>query len=87
MKSASVAATMALIFSTVQASATDVTSIYDANKNIGQWINPNAFFGIVFMLLFFWVCLCMLQALSAVQTPKIMLDKCIDWGKVETVEE
>ena len=82
MKSPSFAAIMALFLATVEAK-----SIYDANTYISQWINPNALFGIVFMIMFFWVCQCVLSALSAVQTPRIMLEKTIDWGKVETVEE
>ena len=82
MKSPSFAAIMALFLANVEAK-----SIYDANTYISQWINPNALFGIVFMIMFFWVCQCVLGALSAVQTPRIMLEKTIDWGKVETVEE
>jgi len=62
-------------------------SIYDANRSIGTWINPNALVGILFMLIFFWVCTCVLQLLGNVQTPKIMLEKCIDWGKVEKSED
>ena len=80
MKSA--ATIMALLLANVEA-----TSIYDANTNIGQWINPNALFGITLMILFFWVCLCVFQLLAQVQTPRIMLEKCIDWGKVETTED
>ena len=60
---------------------------YDANTGINQWIGPHCFFGILFMLIFFWVCQCTLSALSAVQTPKVMLEKSIDWGKVEKVED
>ena len=82
MNSPSIAAMMALLFAHVEAKG-----IYDANANISLWINPNALFGIMFMIMFFWVCLCVLGALSTVQTPKIMLEKCIDWGKVEQVEE
>ena len=65
----------------------EYSSIFDANKQIGQWINPNALFGIVFMMAFFWVTYCTLGALAAVQCPKIMLEKCIDWGKVEKTED
>ena len=83
MKSAtSIMAVMALLLADAEAK-----SIFDANTFISQWINPNALFGIFFMILFFWVCLCVLQALSAVQTPRIMLEKCIDWGKVEQTED
>ena len=64
-----------------------VKSIYDANKNIGQWINPNAFMGIVIMIVFFWVCNCVFGALAQVQTPRIMLEKTLDFGKIEKVEE
>ena len=66
---------------------TPTTGIRDANKNIGYWMGPNTLVGIVFTLLFFWVCQCVLSSLAAVQTPRIMLEKCIDWGKVEKVEE
>ena len=82
MKSSSLAAIMALILANAEAK-----SIFDANTYIGQWLNPNALFGIVFMIIFFWVCLCVLQVLAAVQTPRIMLEKTIDWGKIETVDE
>ena len=61
--------------------------IFSANKNIGNWINPNAFVGIFFMIMFFWFCMWTLQMLSAIQTPTVMLEKCIDWGKVEKIEE
>ena len=77
----SFAATMALLISNAQA------GIYDANTGINQWLAPNCFFGIMFMLIFFWVCYCTLSALSQVQTPRIMLEKCIDWGNVEKTEE
>lgn len=83
IKSATLATMMALFL----ASTVEAKSIYDANTNIGQWINPNALFGIMIMILFFWVCQCVLSALGAVQTPRIMLEKTIDWGKIETVEE
>ena len=83
MKSAtSITAIMALLLANAEAK-----SIFDANTFISQWINPNALFGIAFMIIFFWVCLCVLQALAAVQTPRIMLEKCIDWGKIETTED
>ena len=39
-------------------------SIYDANRSIGTWINPNALVGILLMLIFFWVCTCVLQLLG-----------------------
>jgi hypothetical protein len=77
----SFAATMALLISNAQA------GIFDANAGINQWLGPNCFFGIVFMLIFFWVCYCTLGALAAVQTPRIMLEKTIDWGYVEKIEE
>ena len=84
MKSAtSIMAVMALLLANAEAA----TTIFDANTYISQWINSNALFGIFFMILFFWVCLCVLQALAAVQTPRIMLEKCIDWGKIEQTEE
>ena len=81
MNKAAIAAILALL--TVNVEASEVMT----NAHIAWWIGPNCLFGIVFMLLFFWVCFCTLQALAAVQTPKIMLEKCIDWGKVEKTEE
>ena len=81
MNKAAIAAILALLIANVEASEV-MTNAY-----IGWWVTPNCLFGIIFMLLFFWVCFCTLQALAAVQTPKIMLEKCIDWGKVEKVEE
>ena len=39
------------------------------------------------MITFFWVCYCALGMLAGVQTPKIMLEKCIDWGKIEKTED
>ena len=83
MKSATLAAMMALLLANI----VEAKSIYDANTGIGMWINPPALFGIVIMILFFWVCQCVFSALSSVQTPRIMLEKTIDWGKIETVEE
>ena len=77
----SFAATMAMLFASANANP------YDANMYINQWMGPNCFFGIMFMIIFFWVCQCSLSALSQVQTPKIMLEKTIDWGKVEKTEE
>ena len=85
MKS-SLQATLLMAMLTLANSA-EAKSIFDANTYIGQWLNPNALFGIVFMIIFFWVCLCVLQVLAAVQTPRIMLEKTIDWGKIETVDE
>ena len=71
--------------------ATEETTVvngpYSANSGIGQWINPNAFTGIFFSLMFFWVCFCVLQATAAIQTPKILLEKTLDWGKVEKTED
>ena len=61
--------------------------IYSANSGIGQWINPNALTGIFFTLMFFWVCLCVLQTTANIQTPKILLEKTLDWGKVEKTED
>ena len=81
MNKAAIAAILALFIANVEA------SVLTKNAEIGWWISPNCLFGIIFMLLFFWVCFCTLQALAAVQTPKIMLEKCIDWGKVEKTEE
>ena len=62
-------------------------TMYDANAKISHWINPNAFVGIVLMIFFFWISYCVFGALAAVQGPKIMLEKTIDWGKVERTEE
>ena len=67
--------------------STTATGPYAANAGIGQWINPNAFTGIFFTLMFFWVCYCVLQATAAIQTPKILLEKTLDWGKVEKTED
>ncbi len=64
-----------------------VTGIFSANTGIAMWVNPNALVGITIVLMFFWVCYCVLGMLAAVQTPRIMLEKTIDWGKVERVEE
>ena len=61
--------------------------IYSANQNINKWLNPNAFVGIFLMLIFFWVCQCVFGMLGQIQTPKIMLEKELDWGKVEKVDE
>ena len=67
--------------------ANEPMGLYKANAGIGQWINPNAFVGIFFTLIFFWVCYCVLNATAAIQTPKIMLEKTLDWGKVEKTED
>ena len=72
---------MALMMATAQA------GIYDANTFISKWINPSALFGIVITIAFFWVCYCVLGMLAQVQTPRIMLEKTIDWGKVERTED
>ncbi len=87
--SKSFAAMMALILaSAVSAQETTTrTSIFSANTGISMWINPNALVGITIVLMFFWVCYCVLGMLAQVQTPRIMLEKTIDWGKVERVEE
>ncbi len=61
--------------------------IFSQNTVIGEWINPNAFMGIILILLFFWVTCCSLSMLSDVQTPRIMLEKTLDWGKVEKTED
>jgi len=82
----SLMAMMALMLATVSAQ-TSVASIYNANTGIGMWINPNALVGITIVLMFFWVCYCVLGMLAQVQTPRIMLEKTIDWGKIERVEE
>ena len=66
---------------------TTVTGIFDANASIRYWINSNAFVGIILTIIFAMVCYIMLQMLSTIETPKILLEKCIDWGKVEKVEE
>ena len=66
---------------------TTTGGIYDANKNIGSWINPNALTGILLMIMFFWLCQWTLSMLAAIQTPTVMLEKTIDWGKVEKTEE
>ena len=84
MKSSSAAATMLMM---ALLSATAQAGIYDANNGIAKWINPNAFVGLVLIILFFWVCTCVLGMLGQVQTPKIMLEKTIDWGKVERTED
>ena len=63
------------------------SDLYDANKNIGSWINPNALTGILLMIMFFWLCQWTLSMLAAIQTPTVMLEKTIDWGKVEKTEE
>ena len=83
MKTTLAATLMALMMSVTNAQATETFN----NSGIGEWIAPNALFGLVFTLIFFWVCMCVLQALHAVQTPRIMLEKSIDWGKIEKVEE
>ena len=83
----SLMALMALMLSAVCAQTTSVQSIYNANTGIAMWINPNALVGITVTLMFFWVCYCVLGMLAQVQTPRIMLEKTIDWGKVERVEE
>ena len=59
MKSASFAAIMALLFANVEAKG-----IYDANSYIGNWLNSTAFFGIFFMVIFFFTCYCVLQTLA-----------------------
>ena len=95
MSSLSSTAMLMLLAATVSAAgqvnaatnAVEPTGIYKANAGIGQWINPNAFVGIFFTLIFFWVCYCVLQATAAIQTPKIMLEKTLDWGKVEKTED
>jgi len=69
------------------AEVTSATTIYDANTNIGQWLNSSAFFGIFFMIVFFMTCYFVLGLLAQIQTPRILLDKCLDWGKIEKIEE
>ena len=66
---------------------TGAVGIFKANAGIARWINPNAFVGITIVLVVFWVCYCVLGMLAQVQTPRIMLEKTIDWGKVERTEE
>ena len=81
---------LALLAASAEASGVQwntAQGIYSSNTYIGEWINPNAFMGIVLILLFFWVTYCSLSMLSEVQTPRIMLEKCIDWGKVEKTED
>ena len=79
---------MAVLCASASAQETEVvTTIFSANTGISMWINPNALVGITIVLMFFWVCYCVLGMLAAVQTPRIMLEKTIDWGKVERVEE
>ena len=85
MKSSSTIASM-LMMALLSANA-EATGIFDANQGISKWINPNAFVGIVLILLFFWVCICVFNMLAQVQTPRIMLEKTIDWGKVERTDE
>ena len=80
-------ALMMMLLATVQADTASVKTIYDANTYIGEWINPNAVVGITLTIIFFWVCSCVLSATAQIQTPRIMLEKCIDWGKVEKVDE
>ena len=65
----------------------DNYGIYSQNLSISHWLNPNAFVGILIMIIFFWVCYCVLGLLANVQTPRIILEKTIDWGKVEKTEE
>ena len=81
---------LALLVASAEASGVtwrEEKGIYASNTYIAEWINPNAFMGIVIILLFFWVTYCSLSMLSEVQTPRIMLEKCIDWGKVEKTED
>ena len=61
--------------------------IYSANQNISKWLNPNAFVGIFLTIVFFWIAWCVLGLMSQIQTPKIMLEKELDWGRVEKVDE
>ena len=61
--------------------------IYSANQKIGQWINPNAFVGILLTIIFFTTSYCVFGLMAQIQTPRIMLEKELDWGKVEKVDE
>ena len=61
--------------------------IYSANQKIGQWLNPNAFVGIFLTIIFFWIASCVFGMMAQIQTPRIMLEKELDWGKVEKVDE
>ena len=61
--------------------------IFAANSNINQWLNPNAFIGILLTIIIFWVTSCVLSLMQDIETPRIMLEKDLDWGKVEKVDE
>mmetsp|Transcript_23539 Transcript_23539/g.31574 ORF Transcript_23539/g.31574 Transcript_23539/m.31574 type:complete len:92 (-) Transcript_23539:274-549(-) len=65
----------------------EVKGLFSANESINKWINPNAFVGILLTLVFFWVCQCVFSLMGNIQTPKIMLEKELDWGKIEKVDE
>ena len=81
------AALMALV---VFAEATDEESykgIFSANENINQWVNPNAFMGIFLTIIFLMTVTCVLGLMHDINTPRMMLEKDLDWGKIERVED
>ena len=43
--------------------------------------------GIFLTVIFFWVASCVFGMMAQIQTPRIMLEKELDWGKVEKVDE
>ena len=77
-----------LMMVSVEAQTTDTaTGIFKANTYIYYWINPNALVGIALMLLFSMLAYIVLGLIAVIDGPQLMLEKCIDWGKVEKVEE
>lgn len=83
----SLLALLMLCAASVNAATDPVVGIYSANAGIGNWINPNALVGIVLMIMIFWVSCCVVGALANINCPRIMLEKPLEWGKVEKTEE
>ena len=54
---------------------------------ISKWINSTAFFGIILTIIVFWMSCCAFSMMAQIQCPRILLEKDLDWGKVEKVEE
>ena len=77
----------ALLMLVAYASAQQAQGIYAANAGITQWLNPNALVGILLMISIFWISCCVVGCLANINTPRIMLEKPLEWGKVEKTEE
>ena len=57
-----------------------------SNVFIGGWIQPNCFMGIAFTLFFIAFFSLGITMLHQIQTPLIMREKTLNWGKVEEAE-